>query len=468
MLICGGNYAVNASVVITITTDKGDTLTKNITGTTGDGNQTVWIASKLVTTGSQIITLTFTGANATSVIAWCSEFNNVTAVDNCEVGTNSSTAPQPSTNVSFAQSGDLIVQVAEGDSTGNVTSWAAGSQANITWALAQNDIGYGTGTGLANQAVQWGVYTTTTAFEPQMAMAPTGSWNTAACSFKAGSAGLPAPTTPYVTSMEHYNIACPSNCASGFKIGAPLTGVAAVLGCIDSPNNGDLASISATNGETWIKIGENINDAGGGIVMLWYAKNHSFAASDVLTMTTGIPAGSSISTWTAADCVLYGLSGVDPVAPLDTGIAGGTAGGMTMTCTTGSCLANVNDGSSGNFVGGNVTPSTASGVIIAETGIANPQCTGVTGGGFLSDTAYSFLEATTFEMDENNCKTHAYYSSSSATTLTWTWVESSAGAFNFPGNWATVMAAFKAPASGPGGAGFGGKSGVGGKAGVGF
>ena len=440
-VVVGLQYGVNASITPSVTDENSDVFTKDFCGITGDANQTVCIFHAVPTAGSHLFKASFSGANASFIDMVSAEFDNLNGVDTCQGGTAASgTTLAPTTNLTFLNAGELIFQIGENDSGTSGDVWTAGSgQLGLSWALLQNDQGYSS---QVTQGAQWSIYALKASFEPKMTMSVSASWNTAACGFKTATAGSGAPAGIYITSLEHYNIV---TATSGFKLGAPLTGNAAALGCVDAPGDGDIASISASGGETWTKVEEDTGVAAGtaqgGITMWWYTHNVTLSPSDVLTITTGTPSGSSSSSFVNADCLIYAVSGAD-TNPLDTSI---TAGANT-TCTSGGCTSNGNQttGNVTSLTTGTVTPSTANGVVLGLAGISNPQCTGLNSPG-TTDTAYSPQEATQSEMDENNCKGHYYNPNTSS--FTFTWVITNVPLATGQWNWAGM--ALKAPAAAP-------------------
>jgi hypothetical protein len=422
-IICSVQYATNASVTLTITDDKSDTLTKD--KTFSDSNQTYIIAHAAATTGARVMTLTFTGANAGFVQWGCGEYNNVTALDLCSAGAQATSTSVTAGSLTPTVTGDLIVQIAGNESGGTPDAWTIGSQSNITWGFQQNDPGY-IAANMVAEAIQWGVYNSTSAITPTMSLASSVTHGSVACAYKSGTAGS-TPSGFYITSIEHYNVATAS---SGFKLPIPINGSLAALECINSSaGNGFISSISQSgtgSGNTWTKIGQGADNAGSGLKMAWYTSNASptFGLQDVLTIT--LASGS----FSEGDCLIYGLS---QTGTLDTSISATTG-----SCTLGYCDNTGTQSSTGNFSTLVVTPSTSNGIMIADIGVNSPQITGSATGH--SDTAYSPQEGTANELDENNGKLNNPYSSASAFTVTWT----QTGPVS---SWRSDLFAFKAPST---------------------
>src|SRR5204862_4246739 len=86
------------------------------------------------------------------------EFDNAAALDasSCNAGTSTSITAG---SLSPTAVGDLILQVSYAPTYASNTSFTAGSQSNITWALAHTLLGDGS-------ASQWGLYNSTSAITP--------------------------------------------------------------------------------------------------------------------------------------------------------------------------------------------------------------------------------------------------------------------------------------------------------------
>ena len=387
-IICAGQYGVNASVTVSVSDDKSDTFTVDKTGTSGDANQTVWMAHVAATTGARVVTVTYSGASPNFVQYWCSEYDNLNgSVDQCTTADGTTATVTTGALNALTASNDLIVQLAENDGTGSITAsgWVAGTgqSGRSLGALSQNDTGFGS---QVNEGVQWGVYSTTTSFSPKMTQGSTTTqWNTVACAYKSSSSGNAAPASIYITSLEHYNLV---TLATGGKLGAPLNGNMGVLTCVNSPSpGGHITAISGSVSGSWTQVGLQASSGGSGVLMIWYVANATLGAADVLTLTTS-------TSFTDGDCVIYGVSGA-ATAPLDTSF--GTSGFATTTS---------NQTVAGNVTGVSGTPSTSNGLIIGLIGVNSGQIQSMTSG--QSDTAYSPQEASSGELDENNGKGHDY------------------------------------------------------------
>ena len=433
LLVLCGQYGVNASVTPSVSDDKSQTWTVAKTGTTGDGNQTLFIAYfPNSAAGVKQITITYGGANAAFCDAWAGEFNNCATSSPVDVSTSNTASSNTVQAGSFTPtvSGDLIVMVAEQDSQGAVQGWAAGSQTNITWALADADRGNGSGVGPICQAVQWGVYTSTTALNPQMTKTDsnTGQYNAVAVAFKSASAGAAAPAGVYVSDVNHYNLV---------SFTSPLTvqnPTSAACNCLIlsliSVHGTNISAISDSHSNHWLHIGLVSSSNGSGDIDLWYTDHGSGGSGTTPVCSPDMTVTLTVSAALAdADMVIYGVQGLSPSAALDTGFG-----------TSGLAQASGTQTVAGNLTSVSGTPSTANGLIVCTCGVDSPQIRSLTSGN--SDTTYSPQEASAGELDENNGKGHYYNPNTSSFTFTWT-----TGGSALQG-WAAAAAAFMASANG--------------------
>ena len=401
-IVLAGQFGVNAGITLSITDDKGQTYT--IDKQNSNTNQTVFIAHFANTVaGAKQITVTYTGAAATYNDMWGGEFNNIATsspVDSSNGASGTGTTAAAG-NLTFSQTGDLIVQVCEQDSTGAVAGWTAGSHANITWALADADRGNGAE---VCQAVQWGVYNATTTFSPQMGLTPSGGWNTVAVAFKSASAGSAEPSAVYVKDVNHYNVvSAPSGTA--YQATIPPSCNCIVVTFV-TPSGNDITGITDSHGNTYAQIGLFPGVNGSGDIMIWAAFGAACSQDMTLTIATS-------GTAPLSDLVVYGIQS-PRVLQLDTGF--GTGGWATAYGT---------QSAGGNLSSVSGTPSTANGILIAACGCNNPQIRGLVTGN--SDTTYSPQEASTGDLDENNGKGHYYNPDTSSFTFVWTTAGSALG-----------------------------------------
>lgn len=420
-LIVWGQYSVNAGITsITIKTDQGDTFTIDHTGVAGDTNQTVIIASVSPTAGCLSFTVTFNGTADATFTQWGAlEAFNVGAVD-VSADNTGSTAAMTGGSATTTVANDLLVAIFEPETGVGGTSWAVGSNSNITWNLCQSDIGYGSGQ-TCSQMAMYGVQTVAGAINPAATQSPAVTYGAVWVAYKATTSGSAPSASCYITSVQHYNIKTSS---TSFNIPAPLTGNCGVLHCITAPLSGPITAVSGSVSGSWTHIGDVANHNGSGILMDWYKPNATLAPNDVLTITC--TAGLNV-----ADCHLYGITGA-ATAPLDT-----AATASTGTATSGFITNNGDNPTTNTTTVIVATPSTATGIFLVHAGVNSQGVTG-TSGTNLSDMATSPEEAAENDLNENNFKAHQNYSSASAITSTM-------ASSNPVNGWAAAAEFFKAP-----------------------
>jgi hypothetical protein len=424
LIVVCGQYGVNASTVLSITDDHSQSytvLTKH-----SDSNQTVFIAYFPNTVAGVLqINVHYGTSGVMYSDNWAGEFNNVLAslpVDS-SIGNNAtSTLAQPG-NLTFSSAGDLVVQIAEQDSSGAVTSWAAGSYG---FSLCEADRGNGS---QVCQAVQWGVYNAPNALSPVITLGSSGGWNTMAVAFKpsASAQGGTAYTSIAVVDVNHYNLV---TMASGtvFQPTLPATCNLGVLTLVQPTASAAITTITDSNSNSWIQIGSTLVNVGSGYVQIFYTRYGAGGAGTTPsfspTMTVTINTGASM---TLGDMHIMGINNAKSTAALDTGF--GTSG---LATAIGTQLAG------GNVSGVSGSPTTSNGVIIGVIGVSSNQIQGVVTG--YSDTTYSPQEASTGELDEMNGKAHYYNPNTSSFQFVWT---TNGGAVS---DWANAASAFQAPA----------------------
>jgi len=426
-IICHGQYGDNGAITPSLTDENSDAFTNDIVHSGGGSGQTVFIAhsTAAATTGSHIITVTYSGANATNQKLGCYETNNTAGHDGgsaCSGATGSSTTPS-SGSITTTVANDLIDFIAVDDQTGSVTSWTAGSG----FALWENDRGYGSG---IDGMGEWQIDASTGSTSPTATVAPSTGWNAAACAFKAQAAGNPQPAGMYVNCVANYNIGSKT---SGFKIGAPCGSGnnLLVLTSTDSPGNGHITGVSGSVSGTWTIVDASLpTSSGSGIMDMWNKVGATVGPADLLTITTS-------AAFSQGEISVKAITGADSSSPLDTS----PTGVGSTTCASGLCTLTGTQSSGGSLTAGGLTPSTANGVVIYWIGVNSPKILGNSSPG-LSDLDYSVDMASLNELMENNGYGHTYYSSASAISPVFT-----TGGAAVQG-WRWAGAAFKTAAAG--------------------
>jgi hypothetical protein len=354
-------------------------------------------------------------SDAGNVTVTCSEFYNVAtsnpvdAAPKCN-SVNSTTLTGTATGT--LTSGDLVYFVSFNDNVGATTSFTAGSQPNIGWNLDAVDLfdGY---------AVQHGVYSATTSFNPQMTTGTSNPYTSCAVAFKSASAGTAPTQSMRVVHLGHFNM---PNSGTTQTVQMPSTGnllVASFTGGGDS-----ISGISSIPGNTWASTG---TVAGGPSIT---ASSQIYYAGNASTATTATAAITRAGSLTNDSILIYDITGA-ATSPFDKD-SGGQSGNQTSTV------------SSFTTCSGCLTPSAAGELVILN---ANQNwCTGTaetSPSGALFDSAFSTINSVNGAqpVDQNGEWAHFYNTSTAPITATWTMSCDQA-----EDTWAGRVAAFKASA----------------------
>lgn len=404
-----GNFSPSS---FAISDDKSNTWVAgpNTYNATGDQSFMCWYALN-TTAGTRAIQVQNNTGNVRDSMQWmAAEFCNVNAIDvsNATTG-NSSTAS--SGNITPTQTGDLIVMAGVRSTNTSLTSFSPGSQSNITWKLmGENNFN--------GHAMQWGVYNSTSTFNPQMPMSSSGQWEGISLAFKAASQGTPRPTNSMqVVGITGYDLR-PGDFSTSQGIQLSVYGNLLVLpgaGGVGA-NAPTLTGVSDGDGNTWAAAVTSVeNDTR---VWQWYGRNMVANDDLLLTLTFNVSTGD------------FGFNAYD--------VAGAHATPLDNAAT-----ATGNQGSPGNLTTSTITPTTSNGLVIC-------------GGGQAFNTAVASASPTTnlFDSshfdgqsldgpstpDENNFWAHRYNPDTSAVTFVFVEKSGSEAALN----WASSAAAYKA------------------------
>jgi len=340
-------------------------------------------------------------------MAAADEFFNVATASPVDVTTGNTGSSTSVTAGSFtpAASGELLYHVGVQDTTSSpITSWTQGAS---PWAfLSANRFD--------SMAIQYQVQATAAAINPTMTQAPTNGFNSVAVALKSASAGSAAPAGMRIVSVQHNDV--PDTEATGFKIQVSATGNLIVDANISVSNA--VTSITDSNSNTWTQpTGSPVQNGGSGFAQIFYAANAT--TSTTLTLTVSRVAGGTGGTDTH---VIYDISGAN-TSPFD-----------NIQSATG------NQTVAGNFNGVTITPAQANGIIFTDIGVNSPRMTAVSPAVF--DDVTPHPGAGINIADENNGWGHENNTTTTARTYVWSDDGTAVG------TWASLAAAFKAPAAG--------------------
>jgi hypothetical protein len=192
---------------ITVTDDKSDTVTLDVTSPSSPNHAQVRLYRiSNVTAGASYINVHLSSGSTTGYfLPAIAEFYNVTTtspVDATSCGAGSTATITAGSLGILSTSGDLIYQFSYSDQgifstnfSAN-TSFAAGSQANITWALNFQLLG-------DSAAGQHGVYNSTAALTPMMTQGTALTYISCAIALKPGSSGSDSSAYAHIVHLEH-------------------------------------------------------------------------------------------------------------------------------------------------------------------------------------------------------------------------------------------------------------------------
>jgi hypothetical protein len=413
LLVCSA--VSSGSPSFTISDDQGETW--NTGGPnypfhdSNSDSEFVWYMANNVG-GVRQIKVTST-SNPGYVSVTCSEFYNVATsspldgTGNCNTVSNSTLS---GTATGTLTSGDLVYFVSYSKGASSASSFAAGAQSNIPWALDAVDL-------LDGYAVQHGVYSSTSSFTPQMTTGTAGSYTSCEVMFKAASAGTAPTQVMRIVHLGHFSI---PDSGTIQNIQMPSSGNLLVASF--TAGGDSISSITGTPTNIWTSTGL----LGGGPSLT--ASSQIYYAANATTAPTMNVAVTRAGTLSNDNLLIYDVTGAN-TSPFDQD-SGGQSGTETSevssftTCS--SCL----------------TPSTAGELVILN---ANQDwCTGTavtSPSGALYDSAFTTMNSVNGAqpVDQNGEWAHLYSTNTSAITATWTMTCNEAEY-----GWAGRVAAFKA------------------------
>lgn len=399
---------------VTASDDKNDTFIPILTQPGfGDANQNIQAFYALnVAPGARNITFHFNGGSPTFISCAASEFYNVAISGAFDGSTqNGGTATSVTAgNFNTTTDGDLIFQAAINDGPGHVTgAWTQGSS---PWVLLTADLTDGTASQYQVQAVH-------SAINPTLSMSPAGTFLSVAFALKSAHAGTPPPPGIRIVHQLDYsffNIDFYNHAAMPFAF--PSSGNLLIAAVIDNETY-NVSSITDTAGNAWASTGPVVTNSAGGDLQIFYAPNAT--TGSILTGTFHMTGPAEHQ----SNVMLFDVVGA-ATSPLD--LIATNFGSQT---------------SAGNLTAGSIKPTTANGLVIAESGFQSNTCTGTSPniGYFVS--ANTSPEFSDNPVNQNNCWNVYYNKDTNPETYTWTTM---GGPVN---PWTFYAAAFKGAPSGP-------------------
>jgi hypothetical protein len=386
--------------------------------------------------GTRRIKINSTASNTGFLDVKCQEFYNVATTSpvdgtaNCHTVT-STTATGVTTGT--LTSGDLIVMSTDNDNASAIASFTAGSQTNITWALLAGDR-------LEGYAVQYGVYTTTTAFTPQMTTGTSQPFTSCQAAFKAASAGTAPSQTFRIVHEGHFALPG-STTTRTFQM--PATGnlliisftaggdcIATTTGATACATTATTTGLSDAGSNTWKCTGTVVGgSATTASSQICYAGNATLAATETVSISRYLNGLGSLSQDTA---VIYDVTGA-ATSPFDNDSGGQTASQGSIVSSLTTCSSCFSPGTTNDLVIVNANWNFGT----ATTATAPSTCE-------FDSAVTNFNDVNGPEpVDQNGGWCHYYTPSTSSISVTWTLANDGT---NPPGSWVGRVAAFKTAA----------------------
>ncbi len=305
----------------TVTDDKGDRYAMMENYYDYADRQSVAIAAAFnVSFGARNISVCFSSDPGKYVQPMATEFNNVIATDGSGAGSHGTGTSATAGSLTPTVSGDLAYQVVFSLSVSQ-SSFAAGTEGNITWDLLSADL-------MDGWAGQYAVDDSTSAIHPTMKLGTSQKWVSAAILLEAGPSGS-VPSGMRIVHLVSENI--PHHASAGgtgspfpnpLLLQLPSSGNLLVAMIGERGGNADtITSVTDSNNNGWRQAGSTLATANGETVQAYYAADATPSSKLGLTVY-----------WTGASgddtIFFYDVTGA-ATSPLDT--TSGTTGDQSST-----------------------------------------------------------------------------------------------------------------------------------------
>ena len=413
-LVVGYAYDNTGTPTVSVSDDKSNIWVQDVTHLSGANNITRVAHVVSAAAGTRTVSITLSGDNG-YIGVYVQEYYGLatsSVTDGTPVCNDATATTYTSGSITPTQTGDLFVEFGFNNGTGHTTSFTAGSgsDSNITWTLLGADYNDAT-------VAQYGVYSSTSALNPTIRTGTSGAYTGCAVAFKSGSGGTAPTQAMRVVHTQDQQM--PKSSANPFPVAFPSTGNMLVVSFVGGGDS--ITGISSTPPNTW-----SCTAGSGGIDItavgqICYACN----ANTSPTLTASITRSGTTADGTF---ILYDFTGA-AASCFDNDSGTLTANQTSIVSSLATCT-------------NCLTPSTSSGVVIANAGWN--WCTGTAA----SAPAGALFDAATYSgngvngpepVDQNNGWLHFYNSSTSAITTRWAETCNTA-----EGEWAADVAHFKA------------------------
>lgn len=280
-------YSESPSVTISVTDDGSNTYV--IADTADDTSNTKKVAmfyALNVASGTRQIKVLSSGAS-TQVAAAAWVFYNVATTSALDVHAVNFSASGSSTmssgSITPAQTGELLVECGRRTQTKAVSSFTAGSQSNITWKLltADNEDGL---------VGQWGVYSSTSAINPQLTMGSNSGYAAVGAGFKTATAGSARATGMHIIGVHQYNFLPAELASSPVTIQVPTLGnLVAISSGFGGSSTCTVTSATDGPGNTYAMATTSYGDSSTGRSTVAYAGNATASLTNTIAVTFSSP-----------------------------------------------------------------------------------------------------------------------------------------------------------------------------------
>ena len=406
----------------TVTDDESDSFTipSSCTGTDSNGNEFFLAYLIGVTAGARVIDIHATALGTGYWAPQVAEFSNISSFDKCVVNAQSAYSTSITAgSVTPSASGELLGQWAfVGDANlGNgpiPNFFTVSSQSNITWQFSDQSE-------YDAQAMQYGVYNSTSAINPTFTAEQADTWDSVAAFFTPGtSGGLPSQAFR-IDHVLHLNVMGGQGYTT-LEAGFPSSGNEIILSSFWGQGT-CITGVSSNPSNTWTNTGPCYN--GGSATTYdsrWYCSPCNTANNMTLTIT--------LSTAGDGTILVYDVLNAASSSSFDKssgGQVGNASNHLTSLTTCSNCIA----------------PSGAGEIVFSEGGWDNCTASGASApAGVLFDAAY--FTGNSYDgpqtVDQNNQASHYYTSGSTPLTYSWNMLCASSQG---PGSWSDLEDAFK-------------------------
>jgi hypothetical protein len=414
-------YQTSAQTVTWTDNNGGNTYTRAVQCSDGTNSAVGEIWYTKPAAGTQTITVNLSSTHYVQMQPY--EFYNVGTLDQAVCQASSGTSVQAPALNALSVSGDLVFHFGAVTNNTALNNWSFANQTNITWKPRSTMIGDNYGS-----AVQYGVYNSTSSFQPAMTASPSVNYLSAAAAFKPSIGTGAAPGSGVrVIYVQHDNDSSEQLVTDMMQY--PIYGGAAMVlftsGCSGVTSFSKIDCAYPVNGSdgtnVYTKLGSDIfsnstldGDSAGNA---WFVPNVS--AGTYLTTWTMHPRsyGGNGNTWYMLD-----VANAVTSSPVDTGFGSGGFGSATGYQDK--------TGGSGAVTSFTATPSNQNEVIAGIIGWAWDTPNGVSSpsGAVLLSCYYNTI-ANPSHCDLNS-GLGTFYNASSTSSETWIWAHDT---YNSPG-----------------------------------